>query len=383
MTRLLRRLRDERGFSIVELIVTAAVIAAGLFGLMGVFLGSLTASASADARTSAAGIATTELEALRAIPYRDLGFETTAAGYVSTFEGATTVTVAASRAQTTPIGTAVLAKGISFAVRRHVVWGASRTQATGYDNAFKRVVALVTWTDKSGSHIVRQDSAIYPGGLGPQVASTTTSSSVAPVLSAPTCNSVTRNATYPSRQLDLAWTRNGVQPISWEIQRRNSRDGVTLAVTETNSLPAGTTTWSASGLTPDSTYTFEIRGLSGASASPWTSCPATSTAAAASACTQLQGSATPSRVSRQNKNSTYLKQAVTLSLNTSGTCNTLTVQFAPSRTTTYTRTLNGTNGTYSLTIGATEYAWATGNHIFRVYTADNTEVAQIALAVNA
>lgn len=380
--RVLAKMKDERGFSLVELIITAAVIAIALFGLMGVFLGSLTASASADARTSAAAIATAELEGLRAIPYEDLGFEATATGYAASFEGATTVTVPAGRAQTTPTGPPVVAKGISFSVTRHIVWGGSDTQATGYTNAFKRVVALITWTDKSGSHTVRQDSAVYPGGLGPQAVSTTTSTTAAPALSAPSCSSVTRNATNPSRQLDLAWTRNGVQPTSWEIQRRNSDDGVTLAVTETNSLPGATTTWSSSGLTPDSTYTFEIRGLSGASVSPWASCPATSTAAAATPCTQLQGSVTPSPVSRKNKTSTQLKQAITLSLNTSGTCNTLTVQFAPSRTTTYTRTLNGNNGTYTLTIGATEYSWATGNHIFRVYSG-STEIAQIALQVNA
>lgn len=380
-----RRRGDEGGFTLVELVVALTVMAVGIFGLMRVYGGTLGASSAADVRTSATAIATAELEALRSIPFDDLGFEATAPGYAATWNdgGATfdTVTVAAGRAQTAPTGAGQVRKGETFDVVRRIVWLAS---SDGTARALKRVVVEVTWADRLGSHTVRQDSAVYPGGRGPDGTTTTTAAS-AGTLAAPTCTSVTQNATTPTTALDLTWTATGPSdPASWEIRRRASSESAAQAVTVTSSLPGATRTFTASGLSAGSSYVFELRGLTGTGSgdSAWGACPAAATQGAAPACSFLSASAVSTNGNiAVRKKSGGLQDGVSVSVNTSGSCGTLRLRFTPSGPSPVVLGLTPTANTYAGSFSKNAYTWSIGNQQLEVLNASSSVVALVSLRV--
>lgn len=375
--------RDDQGFTLVELVVTLGIIGVGIFGLMAVFLGTITASTAADARTSATTVASADLEAMRAIPYDDLGFEATDVGYTTTWvDGATTyqtVTVAAGRSQTDPIGTDQVRRGETFSLARRIVWGPSSDGAT---NAVKRVVVMVTWSDQAGTHTIRQDSAVYPGGRGP--AGTTTTTSVASGLSAPSCSSVTPNVGSPQTALDVAWSRNGgSDPPYWRIRRRNPGDAVALAVIVTSNLPGGTRAYTDSTLSSGNSYDYEIQAYTGvdATSSGWAICPQ-GTTSVATGCQVISSSATSTNgniaVRRGNGN---LQDNVVLSVNTSGSCSALRARFTPGSGAAQVVNLSNSTGTHSTTVGKNTYAWSIGNKTVDVVDSANAVIARISLRV--
>lgn len=382
------QLESQDGFTLVEVVVTLSVIAFGLFGLMSVFLGSLRAGQSSDARTSANSIATGELEGMRAVPFDDLGFEATAAGYSSTWldRGVTheTVTVGAGRAQVTPDGTDQTRKGEVFTVRRQIVWVAATNSGDATRNDFKRVVVTVTWADVAGTHVVRQDSAVYPGGR--PSGSTTTTTSAPLSLVQPSCTSVTQNPSNPQTALDLTWTRNGAtDPTTWEIRRRNPNDGVSVAVIVTSSLPGGQRSFTDTTLGSGNSYDYEIRGLTGTGSgdSSWATCPRASTQAAAT-CQVVSSSVTASSGNialRKNGGSGKLQHDVIITVNTTGPCTTLRVRFTPDESTPSPVTLTNTSGTHRTTLGSDTYGWSKSNKTIDVLNSSGVVIAQISLRV--
>src|SRR5207248_9644948 len=116
----------------------------------------------------AVALATREAEAMRAVPYDSLGFSPSQAGYTATFEGGTTVVVGSP--QVDPSGPDQTTAGETYHFQRQIVWAdaaAAGNPASTYSQAYKRVSAVVTWTDHGGAHTARQDALVYPGGQGP------------------------------------------------------------------------------------------------------------------------------------------------------------------------------------------------------------------------
>lgn len=370
----------------MELVVALTVMAVGIFGLMRVYAGTLQTSAAADVRSSATAIATAELEALRAIPFDDLGFESTDPGYSATWaEGATTfstVTVAAGRAQTEPVGTSQVRKGETFDVLRRIVWLPS---SDGAVDALKRVVVEVSWDDRLGHHVVRQDSAVYPGGRGPASTTTTTTAASPSALTAPTCGAVVQNPTTPRTALDVTWAGTGAaDPATWEIRRRAPSQSWAEGVVVTTSLPGANRSFTVTGLSAGTPYVIELRGLSstGTGDSPVAACGVASTEAAPPTCQVVSASATSTNGNiAVRKNSGGLQQNVAVAVNTTGSCGALRLRFVPTGTSTATLSLASASSTYSTSIGKNAYAWSIGNKLLEVLDASNNAVAVLSLRV--
>src|SRR5688500_16267402 len=102
--------------------VSLTVLAVAVFATMNVFLSSLATATSAEARTRATGLATREVESMRAAAYERVGFSAAAAGYRATLTdgGSTYTTVVVGDPAFTPLGTDVVTEGITFTIRRDI-----------------------------------------------------------------------------------------------------------------------------------------------------------------------------------------------------------------------------------------------------------------------
>src|SRR5688500_584496 len=114
----------DEGFTIIEVVASLGIIAVAFAALTTVFWAGLRTAGVSSVRSRGVAVATKETEAIRAVPYDEIGFFGDQTGYLSSFEGAPTVTLAAA----TPAGvtpriapTGTLAVGpTTFTIRRHL-----------------------------------------------------------------------------------------------------------------------------------------------------------------------------------------------------------------------------------------------------------------------
>ncbi len=152
------RLDGEAGFSIVEAIVATMLLAVGVLAVLGSLGAAARTGAAGDHRQDAARLASSELEAVRAVPYAEVGIALTTRGYVARFESRPTVTAAVNRVEAT--GTATVGE-TTFTIRRHVTWAPIQVGAVRSAQGYKVATVVVSWTDASGSHQLRQDTGLY------------------------------------------------------------------------------------------------------------------------------------------------------------------------------------------------------------------------------
>lgn len=364
------------GFTIIELVVTLSVIVVGLVATMQVFLGSLATTAHSDSRTRATALASREVEGMRAAPYANVGFSAAAPGFVPTVteSGQTYSTVTVTAPASTPTAPAEVIAGVTFNIRRDIVW-APLGSAT---NAFKRVIATITWTDRAGPHTVRQDAGVYPGGLGVYggAGATTTTTAVPSTPSNPTGFTATLSATSPATAVDLAWSAGAVLPVYWELQYSANAGGTWVTVT--SSQPVGNRTYALSGLSSSTAYLFRIRGINGTLSSQWVQTSAI-TQAAIVPCTILSASASPTTVHKKNNNA--LEEDLDVVVNTSGVCAGLKVELPASTAIVATMTQVGTTFSYHHDKNDTR-TWSTGAKTIRVLSSSNQQLATISLVVS-
>src|SRR3954465_14330445 len=195
--------RGEGGFTIVEMVVALAILAIVMAPLARVYWSSIRTAGAASHRTDGSSIASREIESMHAVPYAQVGFYADQPGFVSTFEGLTTVSLGATSPSSGPLvpqvdtqTSGITQGGINFSVRRYVVWSDARDATSTYASAYKRLTVIVSWTDQVGAHTARQDSLLYPGGLGTYASpmgGTTTTPPTTTVLvpTAPVLNAIT------------------------------------------------------------------------------------------------------------------------------------------------------------------------------------------------
>lgn len=359
-----------------------SVMSVGVLGFLRVSLGGMAVTTGANARTTATAVAAGEIEAMRAIPYADLGFATSAAGFRSSFEGATTVVVAPEVARVEPLGVHQQ-DGMTFTITRDIVW-ASALLGGGpdmADTAYKRTVVQVAWTDQYGPHEVRQDGGVYPGGLGAYVGSTTTTTAPPALIPGAPVDLSAALGPDASSQIDLVWGQGSPASTTWEIHR-SSDNGITWT-TVTSSQPGGTTSLSVSGLAESTTYTFRVRGLLGDKVSAWSTSASATTASAGGVCASLSGTADPSPSTR--KASKYLEEDVAVKVNTNGGCTYgLRLRFTPgsgSPPTTYIVSMSEVGSEFHYVIPKSAYKWTTGPSTFEILDPSNSVVTQISLSV--
>ncbi len=254
----------------VEMVVALSLLAVAMVAISGVFFAGLKAASASATRTSAVALATRETEAIRAVPYARMGFYDDQSGRVATFEGMETVSLGA----TPPIGvtprlvpTATEAVGpVTYSIRRHIVSVAAMDASATYAKAYKKTVVILTWTDGSGPHTLRQDSIVYPGGLGPHGGSTTTTA--APAAVAPTAPSNTTVVVPPDpagrSQLDVTWSPPvGGGAVTHHIVQWSTSSSFSSSVSSSPEQPATATTYQVTGLASGTSYHLRVIAYAG------------------------------------------------------------------------------------------------------------------------
>ena len=378
----------EGGFSLIELVASLTILAVGIGAVMQTFSTSFSVAGVGNNRSRAVALATREAESMRSIPYEQVGFSTTQAGYAPTFEGATTVLV--SDPGMSPTGPDQTVGGLVFHFTRHVVW-ADAASASGYPEAYKRIVVIVRWTDQM-PHEVRQDAFVYPGGLGayagPQGA-TTAVTSVVSETALPPAAPLSLTASVPASSdgattVNLSWTPSAVivpAVANWVIQY--STNGFLTANVLTDTQPAGTTTFSATGLSPATLYSFRVAAKSSAGAqSTWSLVATATTSAVVSGACQLGTSTiTPSAVLRLHGGTTMLTSDAVVSVNAAGTCSSLMLKFSATAGSESTMYMTPIGGVWTATISGLATPWDTGIHDIKVVNATGTVLGTLTFTV--
>lgn len=344
---------DERGFTLVELMVALTVLATGIVAAVGVMNSSLNMVSGTSARTRAVALATRELEELRAIPYEELKEQLKNPNNTND----TWVTT-----ENEQFG------GQTFTIERTVRWADRDTKLEAYMQADVTVV----WNDRHGDHIVEQATIVYPGGQGQYRGpvdesgdSTTTSADAPPP---PTALTATAVATDPASSISLAWVPGVVDPVTdvpvhhWRIEY--TTDGVNWH-TLTDSLPHTQLTYEASGLSADTAYTFRVAGVSADGVrSGWSNEYTLRTAVTLSvSCALGTASITPYASRRVNGNAdSPIEHDPFVGVSTNGLCDGLTIHYKPKTGVNRILTLNppADGATWTAYVNGTNDAWEMG-----------------------
>lgn len=388
--------KDERGFTLVEMMVAVLVMAVAFTPLAAVFWSGLRTADIAAKRTSGFSIATKEIESLHAVPYSDLGFYYTQSP--ASWKNYTTVLTCSSGTcpsnppvqPTTTVPATSQTGFISYTIARYIYWlgatavtppGGESPTTTTDTSAYKGVTVVVTWSDQTGSHTVEQDSIIYPGGLG--VYGTPTSPNTPPGASTPpgAPGAVSLWPTQPAaststdgQEIDLSVTASTTGGTASAYYVQYSTDPTFTSGYGQVDVPLGPDSMvPVQGLAASTTYYFRAYATNAAGASGYSpTLTATTPAATTTASSCTLGSFT---IDTQRSGKTYLDSSgamtenVGLSLNVTGSCTaTITVSsVAPGGTSDpgspYTLSGASTGGQWTGTIlsyGSTD--WSVGTH---------------------
>lgn len=153
-----RSARSE-GFTIIELMAALTILMVGILGLAPVFIGAARSASAGMHRARALALATRDMEAYRSVPYCSLGFST----------GTLPTVVVSNPAPGLPPATGTeTVNGIVYTFRRAIVWTSTQNLKTSTtdSNAYKVVTVTVNWQEGSRTQQARQNTVVYPGGMG-------------------------------------------------------------------------------------------------------------------------------------------------------------------------------------------------------------------------
>jgi hypothetical protein len=386
--------------------------------LASVFYSAMRTAGVANHRTDGASIASREIESIRAVPYAQVGFYGDQTGYVSSFETHSTVTLGSTSPSSgslipqiqpeTPDPNAattyapdpnpanaspIVQGGISYSVARNIVWVNAQDASTTYTSAYKKLTVVVTWSDQSGTHTVRQDSLLYPGGLGQYNGSTTTLSTTTTAVlnpSAPVLNPITGLADPAGEtQIPLTWSQpaGGAVVTSYSVEYSTSASFPPGNFSVVNGLAPSIKNYTVTSLSANTTYYFAIIAYAGSNSATSNTQSFATLPVAVPTCTYGQlnvtGATTLSTTGTMLQNNGKVSENLTLSWTTTGTCphsyavkavdpNNLPDEGSP-------YTLVGNAGTYTATVNSSgSKNWTAGLHTFTVWdTTTNTATAVV------
>lgn len=150
-------------------------------------------------------------------------------------------------------------RGVSFQVSRSIYW-VDRNGSPG--SVYKRATVSVQWTDTTGTHVVRQDTDLYPGGLGPAASTSTTA---APAGAAgPATLTAAANIASPASVVNLSWTpATGSAQTLWRVQF--SVDNF-LTAQNLVDAPAAVVSYRVTGLAAGTAHQFRVGAINGSAA---------------------------------------------------------------------------------------------------------------------
>jgi len=252
---------SEAGFTLVELMVAMTIIAGLLVAMTYVLTGALTAYAAAYQRSSMVELANGHIEAVRGLPYGQVGVLTTDSDYAAAYpgnqhQGRDAVDVPAgapSAVEVTPQGPGV---PVPVTVRRWITWTDTTGGAT---HKMKRVDVQLEWNENGRApRSLTLSSIVYPGGFGttttapPALNQTPTASftysPATPAIGSPvtftstsydpdTSDTLTYLWIFPSGTATTAtptytFTASGSQPV--QLQVNDGRGGIDTKTTTVN-----------------------------------------------------------------------------------------------------------------------------------------------------
>lgn len=346
---------DERGFTLVELVVSLTILAIGVVGVIGVMNSSFGVAVRTNDRSRAVHLATRELESLRA------------QDYAAIVPSATSVTT------TRTVG------GKTYTIETAITWGSRGTNLTAVKNA----TVNVRWPDAGGTvHDVAQTTTLYPGGLGPTAATGSASCGSAGTPSAPTGLTAGAPGVLTESAVDLAWSppsSSSPAITTWRIDMTTSATTQTLTTTH----PAGSLSYRVEGLSASTQYSFKVAGVSNCGVrSAWSPTQTITTSSSSqTGCTIGTPNVTPSAVRRANNgNNAALETSPTVSVNTAGDCTGAYVKYQAVAGTDRTQLLGGTSGVRSVGLTATG-PWDIGVHSIDLFDGANTKRGSLLLTV--
>ena len=401
---------DERGFTIIELTVALGLLAIVSAALAPVFWSAIRTASIANHRTDGASIASREIEGMRAVPYAQVGFYQDQPGYVTSFEGFTTVSLGGSSPASganvpemqpltpdpqaannfapdpDPTNAQAITQGNrSFSVKRYVVWVDAKDASTTYTQAYKRLTTIVTWTDVVGPHTVREDSVLYPGGQGPYggpegqgLATTSTTAPANPAPVTPSLDAVNQLADPQGEtQLQVVWSQSGTggTTTSFSVEYSTDPSFPVGNFTIVNNLASNVNSLTVTSLSPNTQYFFEVIAYGPGGSSSSAVKDGTTRPVPGPSCTPgvliVAGATSKSTTGTYLSKNGKMTENLTLTFSTSGTCGAyFVVGTSPSLTTDpgspYTLTQNG--NTYTATIPSSgSKSWGVGLHRFTVW----------------
>jgi prepilin-type N-terminal cleavage/methylation domain-containing protein len=297
------RLQDDasdRGFTLVELLVTIVIILAVMIPITTVIITTLNVSASNASRQAGAVLATSVISKLEAAAYPSVGFSSTALGNAPASYGATTpdggttyfwttpsgssaqlvvptsaspvaFTLGASKVPFTPVMTITTA-GNTFTVKTYIYWDSASVatcptdegpSSTALSQAYKHVYVIVTWQNGGlTGQKLSQDSVIYPGGQGPYNGPTITSTSQPATPTGLTAIPIASGEISVSWSLPSGWTTTtSCFAIGWS-DLNNVGYSTGLLANSSLAVSNGTATYNVSGLQQGGSFVFYVTAYS-------------------------------------------------------------------------------------------------------------------------
>jgi prepilin-type N-terminal cleavage/methylation domain-containing protein len=402
-----RASRSEDGFTIIEMMIALFLFAVGIVAVTSVFLAGLKTATVSQNRARALALAARDTEAFHALPYCSVGYSSTQLGGSTTWTDLldtktyTNVVVgnplAAERAPSGPAETSFTGNQ-TYNFERHVLWADAPVVGTGTtDNqAYKRTVVIVNWKDQVGTHSVRHDSFLYPGGLGqytvPANCPTTApgNNNPPPLFDLPPSypfTATTGSATCPAGQtcppaarpgeneVDLQWyspsDTSNVDHWLINYSFNNFATSYTLVDKLPVAAPNQPNTYAASGLAPNTTYSFQVFAVSPAGAIVASSVKSAPTLAASGGgpC-GLTGAITASPAGQAQKaGGTALVGDFSVAVHTNAGCPAVELKYQPvagGSTDTIVVLSQTSPGIFSGTMNGTATNWSIGGHTVNV-----------------
>jgi prepilin-type N-terminal cleavage/methylation domain-containing protein len=406
---------DERGFTIIELVIAMGLLAIVSASLAGVFYGAIRTAGDANHRTDGAAIASREIEGMHAVPYAQVGFYDDQFGVTATFHNSlmndtlTTVSLGPTSPASgslvpqmqpetpdpnaavgyapdpNPANASAITQGsITFTIERHVVWVNAADASTTYTQAYKRLTVIVHWHDTAGDHAVQEDSILYPGGLGqyvgPMDVATSTTSTTTPLLpSVPNLASINQLAAPAGEtQMPLVWSQpgGGAAVTSYTIEYSTDSGFQPGKITVISGLAPSVTTYTVTSLTASTKYFFEIIAYAGANTAT-SNVQSQTTQAPGPTCSlgplNVTGATSLSTTGTNLLNNGKMSENLTLSWTTQGPCPNDNYQVRATDPSNATDpgspyTLNGSSGSYTSSIASSgSHGWGIGLHTFTVW----------------
>lgn len=354
-----RRDRDA-GFTMVELMVSLTILAVGIVGIVGVFNSSFSVAATASARSKAVSLATREIEAFRAMKYND---------------------VAVSNVTTTlteQVG------GRAYTIEKAVTW----LTRDSVGQAYKQATVAVSWGDGAGIHQVHQSTILYPGGLGPVSASSSTTAGSANAPPAPLTLAATKPAApddQTSVRLDWTMPSTGLELVDRFAVQYSTTTSFSTVHEVTATVPGGARDFSVTGLSAGTAYSFRVASVSPAGTrSAWSpTASLTTTASTVTTCTIGTPAVTPSRIERKSANEgAALTSNPVFSVNTSGPCSGLYIVYRPTASASQTLVLSASSGgLFTGQLLGTTTRWDLGAHAIDLFDGAAVKRGQVILTV--